>query len=85
MQYEHNNGQYCRGHDDCQRHPGNPLARPQKQLALPRPVTKPRGWVNDDTGIWNNALHVDEVVLGMFRGSHKKVLDIIVCPAKAEE
>lgn len=41
--------------------------------------------MNDDTRIRDNALHVDEMVLGMFRGSHKKVLNVIVCPSKAKE
>lgn len=41
--------------------------------------------MNNHARIWDNALHVNEVVLGMFRGSHKEVLDIVVCPAKAKK
>ena len=85
MQYEHDNCKYRSGHDNCQRHPRNPLSRPQKQLAFPRSHTLSGWWMDDDTGIWNNAFHAYEVVLGMFRRPHKKVLDIVVRPAKAKE
>ena len=41
--------------------------------------------MNNNARIWDNALHVNKVVLRMFRGSNKEVLYIVVCSAEAKE
>lgn len=41
--------------------------------------------MDDETRVWDDAFHVDEVVLDVFRGSHKEILDIVVRPSKAKE
>lgn len=82
MQHEHNDREDgCRSYDG-DGDPWDPLPGAEVQLSLPRLVTD--GWDDDNLGIRDDALHVDKMLLGVFRGADEEVLDVVVRPAQSE-
>ena len=83
MQHEHDHGQHRRAHHDRHGHPRDPLPGPEEQLPPPRRV--PARGQDHDLGVGDHALHVEEVLRGVFRRPHEEVLDVVVRPAQPEE
>lgn len=63
--------------------PRDPLARPQKQLALPLALLRRRQ--DDHLRVRDHALHVDVVLRRVHRRADEQILDVVVRAAEAEE
>ena len=97
-----NDGEEEGGEEDGERYPGDPCSWPQVELAAPGAdccyravaaavvvVSAGRWRVDDDFGIWDDALHVDEVAGGVEAGcvegrADEEVLDVVVRASQSE-